>query len=127
MREQIEREVDRTLACFDRTEKIGVDPYFYVRVMGKILAQEQRERNPASWLPGMSLLRPVFPIAIIVFNMVVVALVFKSGVSDAGSRETRLCALAERYSLNQNAYDFFPVKNGVQRWTFLRKSALQDS
>jgi len=108
--ERIEQEVDKTIACFDHADKIESDPYFYVRVMGKILSQERQERYPVSWLPGMSLLRPVLPIAIVIVNLVTVALVLKSEVSDTENRETRLTALAEQYSLSQDVYSLFPIK-----------------
>lgn len=108
--ERIEREVEETIACFEQVDKIESDPYFYVRVMGKILSQEQQERYPVSWLPGMSLLRPVFPIAIVIVNLVTVALVLKSGASDTENRGTRLTAVAEQYSLSQDAYSLFPIK-----------------
>lgn len=110
IKKRIEQDVDKTIACFDHADRIKGDPYFYVRVMGKILAQEQQERYSASWLPRMSLLRPVLPSAIVIVNVVTVALVLGSGTLNARNRETRLTALAERYSLSQDAYSLFPIK-----------------
>lgn len=107
---RIEQEVDKTIACFDQVERIESNPYFYVRVMGKILSREQQERYPVSWLPGMSLLRPVFPIAIAIVNLATVALVLKNGASDAENREAMLTSLAENYMLSQDAYSLFPTK-----------------
>lgn len=112
--ERIEREVERTLACFGTADRLEGGPWFHARLMAEIHSPKRRERRRASWLPGMALLRPVLPIAFVVVNAVTVALVLGSRTPDAGNRETRLAALAERYPLGRDAYSCFPIGNEVR-------------
>ena len=110
IKERIEQEIEKTIACFEHADKIENDPYFYVRLMAKIRSPKQQRWYLVPWLPRMSLLRPALPIAIVIVNLVTVTLVLKSGSSASENRETRLTALAEQYSLSQDAYSLFPIK-----------------
>lgn len=112
--ERIEREVEETIACFKKADRIEAGPWFHARLMGRIQASKRQERT-LPWVPGLDLLRPVLTVAIVIVNAFAVALVLKGGVPEGGSRETRLAALAERYSIDRDAYGFFRIGDEVRR------------
>lgn len=112
--ERIEQEIERTLTCFGKADRVECGPWFHARLMARMRASELRERALA-WLPGPGMLKSVLVIAIVIVNACAVALALRGGAPDAGNRETMLAMLFERYSIDRDAYGFFRIGNEVRR------------
>ena len=110
---RIEEEVEKTLQCFETTEKVEPNPFFYTRLQAKIRSIE--EKKESSKKSGLSLaLRPALLLCLVVINLLSAVLVFRESDSQADIREYYLTTFAEEYALKQdeqNEYDLFLSNN----------------
>ena len=98
--EKIEREIGKTLNCFDAAERLKVDPYFYTRLRTRIADEEGGRRSVLKGFFSLNVLRPAFLTVVLLLNILTAVMVFHKPRERTDNREQYLSAFAEEYSLD---------------------------
>ena len=98
--EKIEREIEKTLGCFDTAQRLKADPYFYTRLRARIADEEKGRRSILRGLFSPNMLRPVFLAVVVLLNLITAAIIFRGHYRTPNTRDRYLSAFAEEYSLD---------------------------
>lgn len=104
---QIQRQVERTLGCFETAERLDPDPWFASRVRSKISGREPRHlglRWPrfATWPLGSALLALV-----LVANLVSMAALSQQLNTQSGSPSDDFMSLASEYGYASGETNYY--------------------
>jgi len=98
-REQIEREVSKTLQCLDNMETIETSPDFFSRLQDKIERLDSRRVHWFEAVFSKAGLRPAFLILMIVLNAYSAAMILQNGSHEIVDRQTNLETIAAEYNM----------------------------
>ena len=102
---KIDQEAEKTLNAFEYAERLPKDPFFFTRLQARIDEQERQKHTlPESILKGW--LRPVLLGSIVAVNVLTSVLVLEKSSTQI-TREDRMQAFAETYSLDQSQSNVF--------------------
>jgi hypothetical protein len=108
-KEDIQNEIKKTLDCFDRTEPIKTDPYFYTRLKARLEDTESTEIK-LGW--GIwNVLKPALLMSIIALNIYTGLMFFKSQKVDEPNRQELINSFAQELTLDSNQYSPNPFLN----------------
>ncbi len=110
-KEHIEQEVEKTLQCFETSEKIEPNPFFYTRLHAKIRALEEKEERSRRQRFILSSLGPALLVFLVVLNVLSAILVFRESEDQSDVRSQYIAAFVEEYSLGQDDNDLFLSNN----------------
>lgn len=99
--ERIEKEVQKTLACFRNAEQIKVDPFFCTRLQARIQALETKKYRLWIWDFTSEYLQPAILLIFLAANIFTATVILGSKNTESPSRSEILKTLAEDYSLHQ--------------------------
>ncbi|MCE5271735.1 hypothetical protein LLH00_10680 [bacterium] len=100
---KIQAEVQRTLDCLDRVERMPEDPFFAARVLARLENLEGRRSQAVVIRLAGRLIRPVFIIFLLMLNILsAMVLLNRHTQSENQSRTQYISSLAEDVSLNQS-------------------------
>ena len=100
-KEQIENEIIKTLDCFDQSERLSSNPYFYTRVKARIDSENRAGMKWHGWQSVWSILRPVLLVLIVAINVYTIgSYLAESRDHSESSREQMIQAFAREFSLN---------------------------
>jgi len=104
-KEKIDREVQKTLECFDQVEQIEAGPSFFSRIQGKL--RENEEKPGFQFAPPLKFgfLRTTFLLFIITVNLVLAILVLQKGKSQPENRTEYISVIASYYDLKSDSMD----------------------
>jgi hypothetical protein len=103
-KKKIEKEVEKTLQCFEQAEKLADNPFFYTRVKARIEGRKAPARKNV-WQFGWSVLKPAFLILIVALNILTVTIYFTSNQSLTSDQDQLLQAFAQEFALDQSSYN----------------------
>ncbi len=101
--QKIQAEVQRTLDCLDRVERMPENPFFASRVLARVNNLDSLRSQAMVIQVAGRLIRPVFIIFLLTVN-ILTAMVLLNGntQSESQSRKQFISSMAEDISLNQN-------------------------
>jgi len=99
------KEVEKTMAYFDRLDKVEADPYFFTRLKTRLDTVNMPSRN----LNGV--LRPAWIILLILINLISVITLWSDGSDNDTIRSMYLQEVATDLTINQTYIDPFEQNN----------------
>jgi hypothetical protein len=110
-KEQIDKEVEKTLQQLDRFERLGNDPFFYTRLQAQ-LKSVRNQPVPFGLVSSIGrYLRPAFLVLLLFLNLVSALIVFQNRNSSANSQTANISSFADEYSINDKSYDEYFTNN----------------
>lgn len=106
-KERIETEVEKTLACFDKAERLETSPHFSIRLLARIRDLDSRTKTLARPVFFYRLLRPALLVLMIAINIIFTFLMFNSGKTQTEAREDAISAIASYYDFQKSDLDSF--------------------
>ena len=104
-KEKIEQEVQKTLDCFDQSEQLKTNPFFYTRIKAKIEDLESYGKKPNLADLVWGVLKPAFLFGIIVINIFTATSFLKNPGDTNTSREQIINTFAQEFSLDSEQYN----------------------
>ncbi len=104
-KQKIEQEVQKTLDCFDQSEHIKSNPFFYTRVKTRIEELENHERKSELGNLAWGILKPALLFSLIAMNIVTATLFMKKPGDQINSREQVINTLVLEFSLDSKQYN----------------------
>jgi len=104
-KEEIEKEVQKTLESFNQAERLKSNPFFYTQLKNRIDNLSRPKRKTTGWEFAWGVLKSVLLLLIIALNIFSATLFFKTRSSNYSNREQMLNALAEELTLDSNQYN----------------------
>lgn len=106
-KDRIEAEVEKTLACFERNERLENDPYFSTRLLARIRDLDSRTKTLIKPAFLYRLLRPALLGLMIVVNVFFSVLMLNSGRARTEARKNAISAMASYYDVQKSDLDSF--------------------
>ena len=103
----IEREVEKTIACFHHMEHIEPDPYFLTRLEAAVERMEAHPQQPALSEIRRHYLQPALLLMLLFANIVTTAIIIKNEKSDSSIRSESLSSLAEEITSGTEDFSLF--------------------
>ena len=104
-KEKIEREVQKTLECFDQTEQLKSNPFFYTRVKARIGGLASYSRKPTSGELVWRIFKPALLFSIIAINIFTATMFLKNPGEKSTSREQIINVFAQEFTLDSELYN----------------------
>lgn len=104
-KEKIEKEVQKTLECFDQIETIKSSSAFFTRIQGRIQESEKKSGRQGFLFLRAGFLKSAMLMIIIVLNFFFFIQAFKSGKTQPETREKYISSMASYYNLKSNNLD----------------------
>ncbi len=99
-KKQINKEIEKTLACFGDDPPLEAGPQFTNQTMIRIRGATSSTKSEGAWTTLWPVLRPAFVILIVLLNIATGYFVYQRPKSSSTDRDSYLSAFSEEYSLS---------------------------
>ncbi len=99
-KDKIEKEVQKTLECFDQAERLTCNPFFYTRLKAQIDELNAHGRQTKGWEFAWSVLKSVLLLLIVALNIFTASLFLKGQNDNAPNREELINTFAQEFTLD---------------------------
>jgi hypothetical protein len=104
--QKIEQEVQKTLAQFERAERLRPGPFFHTRIEARL-----REMDEAgSWIPVFGILKSALLVLLVACNVATAAVLLRSGDSGETDRTDVVDAVGRELGLDSHGATMFLIE-----------------
>jgi hypothetical protein len=101
LNKNIQTEIEKTLACFDRLEKIEPNPFFFTRLETRM---DEKHKPPGRFRRAF---QPAWMVALVVINVVSMVMLFSDRTESGTTRADYLEAIASDLTIDRTYVDPF--------------------